>query len=549
MSSLQIRCNLAASSFPLVTELWGRTVMVPQGDENYDSSVVSSVERTKAKGTPQIYYTHNCMPTVEGFQSIGYQEALASFPGNMDFDQIFPLQNANLNRFLFSPAGGKNYIYDAPVGTWVSVSPFTPGTFPATTQVTVAFVQKQSYICFAKLGTYKYNDSTKVLDHVVLSGLSDAAVIGIAEASGYMIAYSDTEVLHSSATVPTDFVPSISTGAGGGALAEAQGPIIFISSFSNGMIVYCEGNMIAGRYTGNANFPFAFTQIPNSAGIVAAEDVSYQDNSDTQFALTTSGLMQVNLTSCNPVYPDITDFLGKKIFEDYDEATSTWTQEYLGFPLYHKVNGICSRYLVISYGKEIGQYTHALVLDYVLGRFGKLKIDHVDVFQWNTPNLYGAITYGDLSGTSYGNLQYTTYGDFLTGLIQQDTLLNTFALLQQDGRAVLVDFDLAEDTADGVMLLGKYQYIRSRFLQHQKTDVEVVGTSNDFSIQLIPTLDGKTFMPPVDPILLYRNPTSRSYGKRVEGMNISLMFKGAFNLTSVELTFTLGSNRQARPTL
>lgn len=549
MSSAEIRCNLGSASFPLVSELWGRSIMVPTGDENYDSSIVSTVERGKDKGIPQIYYTHNCMPSVEGFQSIGYQEYVVSLAGANDFDQMFPIQNNDLHNFLFVPAAGKNYVFDRSVGHWSSCSPYPVGLVPANCLVSHAFVQSQSYVFYDGIGCLKYNSTTHTMDAVALTGLTIANIHGICEASGYMIAWTDTAIARSSASNPLDFIPSLATGAGGGNLEQAHGKILFCSSFPGGFLVYCEENIIAAKYTGNANYPFAFTEINSSAGITNAEDVSYQDNNAVQYALTTSGLQKVDFNNAASVYPEVSDFLGKLIFEDYDELTGEFTQEYLASPLYHKINGVCSRYLVISYGKTQGMFTHAVVLDYVLGRFGKLKIDHTDIFEWNNPDVFGDITYDDLTAASitYDDLQYTTYNQLLAGVTAtQPILMKKLAILQSDGTVKIVNFDLSESEADGVLLLGKYQYIRSRFLVHQKTTVETVVLGNNFSMQLIPTLDGKTFMPPVDPVLLYNQPKSRVYAKRLEGMNISLMLKGAFNLTSVLLNFTLGSARQAR---
>ena len=114
---------------------------------------------------------HNCMPTSQGYQSIGYKQLLAAFPGNAtDFDLGLQIFSNNGNKCLFVPAArGKNYVFDAMVGMWASVSPFPAGTVPANCQVTTAFIAGITYIYYANYGCFQYNDSTSKLSILSLS--------------------------------------------------------------------------------------------------------------------------------------------------------------------------------------------------------------------------------------------------------------------------------------------------------------------------------------------------------------------------------------------
>jgi hypothetical protein len=67
-------------------------------------------------------------------------------------------------------------------------------------------------------------------------------------------------------------------------------------------------------------------------------------------------------------------------FEDFDETTLTFAQTTLSVPMAKKVVSVADRYLIISYG--ITSLTHAIVYDMVQKRYGKLKIPHVDCFEY-----------------------------------------------------------------------------------------------------------------------------------------------------------------------
>jgi hypothetical protein len=122
--------------------------------------------------------------------------------------------------------------------------------------------------------------------------------------------------------------------------------------------------------------------------------------------------------------------------------------------------------------------------------------------------------------------------------------LKTIAFLQQDGTVKVVNMDLAESNADGVLLLGKYQFQRNKFITHQWSDFENVIQGQSFSAYVLTTLDGKTFQPPVLGIPIRTSPIAQRWGATdangcmLTGQNYSLLMKGAFNMTSVLTDFT-----------
>lgn len=543
MSHQWMRCNLSTANFPFASKLWGRSIIVPQYDENYDRTLASTADQDKDKGVPQVFYMHNCMPTPQGFQSIGYDVAIqAAIGAPTDFDSVFGLQNVDLSIFLFVPALGKNYIYDKNVAAWNSVSPLPPGTINANTIVTTAFVHGQSYIYYQNIGCYKYDDIGRVMTNVTLVGLTATAVKGICAANGYMIAWNDTTVSWSNSQTETDFVPSLITGAGGGAVADAKGRIICCLPISGGFLIYCEKNVVAARYTSNIRFPYLLSELPGSGGIAGPEVVSWQSNLAQHYAWTSAGLQLLDTSKTTLIAPEVTDFIGAQIFEDFDETTFTFLEEYLASQLFIKLSVIGERYVVISYGVSSGEYTHALVFDLSLKRYGKLKILHRDSFEWTAPSLTGTLTYGQLSVT-YGALGTTTYGDLLVGVSTPAVAKKTLAFLQKDGTIQIVDFSLAQVNGDGILILGKFQFQRNKFIVHQTSDIENVILGYNFKFFLLPTLDGKTFLSAVFPMRTRASPDSVRYQRRLTGQNIASGFQGAFNLTTYLIDFTVGGDR------
>lgn len=546
MAHQSMRVNLASVIFPFTKDLWGRSIIIPQYDENYERALVSSADIGKDKGVPMACYLHNCMPTTEGYQSIGFIQNALGVINETTFDRVFSLLQTTPNaaHFLLSPAGGKNYIFDGTVGFWQSISPFSGGVGPATI-VTTSYVQGLTYIYYSKLGCFVYDSVLKVLTPTTLTGLVASTVIGLVSAYGYNIAFNENTVAWSNATNPVDFVPSLITGAGGGNVNDIKGNIICCVQITGGFLIYCEKNVVAAKYTGNIRFPFIFKELAGSSGITSPDQISYGTNLSEHYAWTNAGLQMLTINSATNEFPECSDFLSKLIYEDFDDLHLIWTEQSLSTPLAIKVAIISERFIVISYGVTSGVYTYAVIYDSVLKRWGKIKVTHVAAFQWNSPNLFGNITYGQLGvlGLTYGGLAGLTYGQLATSINTPELPLETLAFIQADGSVLVVDFSLSGTNSLGTILLGKFQFQRNKFITHQWSDVENIGQGNPFALYVVPTLDGKTLLTPVPGIPTRIKPTSQRWNKRVSGQNISLLMQGAFNLTSVILDFTVGGDR------
>lgn len=544
MANIYARLNLASSIFPFYTEAAGRTIMIPEQDSNWDRYNAAST--VQDKGVPQVFYMHNVMPIAGGFQSIGYEQKIAGLPGHTDFDYAYPFRNSNLSRFIFVPAQGANYIYDMEVGAWASVNPIPSTSVPHQILVTTASVNGQTYLYYYQAGCFQYNDTTKLLAPVTLTGLDTTQVLGITAVNGYMVAWTATTIAWSSLTDPTNFTPSVQTGAGGGNVQDAKGAITICLPISGGFIIYCEQNAVGASYTGNTSFPFIILGIPNAGGCYNQQQIASQTNLGAHIAYTTAGIQSIGLNSANNIMPEVTDFLAANLYEDFDETTLAITQAYLSVPVACQFTSIGARYIVVSYGLPGMPFEYAIVFDAVLNRYGKLKIPHVSCFEWNNPADYGATTYGELlnDGIVYGGISpLTIYEDWFQLAQTIEIPKQNMAFLGQDGTIQVVVFGLSEVGADGIFILGKLQLRRSQVIVHQRTDIESVPYYANFSLSLLPTYDGKDFTAAIPAVPRYSTALVRSFAKRVTGQNISLLFQGAFNLTSVVVNFTLGGWR------
>lgn len=569
MPNQWIRVNLAAPIFPFATQLSGRTIIVPQEDENYDRYNAASI--TIDKGVPQVYYMEDIMPeTASSFQSVGYQQVFgpSTIDDSDDFDQAFSIQNASLNRFVFVPSNGKNYIYDATAGAWTTV-PFSGivGTPVPGSVVTVATVNEQSYICYAGFGIFIYDEINNTFALQVPTGIDIIQnVLGITAANGYLIVYSASGVQWSSFTNSLDFVPDVATGAGGGGINEAKGKIVCCLPIPGGFMVYCDRNVVSAQYSGNAEIPYNFYPVPNSSGVLGPRQLSWQENFQQHIAWLNSGITQVPIQGAASIpFPEASDFLSNDLYETFDRTTNLLTSVYLpqGVQLNVQCAAAGERFIVFSYGipPASGQpvpispdYSYALVYDLAYARWGKLAIEHRDCFELATPSTYNVITYQDLLNTEFPPDPQITYTDLLAenqrsyasltvGTNNNTGVRKDFGFLQKDGTVKIVDFSFSEANAYGVLLLGKYQLQRNYFMTHLSTDIESIDEGLVCNVNIILTLDGKTFLPPVPAFLQKTGNKVRRYLKRLSGQNYSILVTGQFNATSILTNIVMGGKR------
>jgi hypothetical protein len=515
MADLVYRGNLKTSSFPFLSELFGRSIIVKGQDQNYVGGLASKESLDSSVGVPQLYYCHNVVPIDNGYKSVGYIEyTSAAYPSTAGFSQSNVIRDGAGNSAQLSiDAVGNVYVMEKGTSAWTIPAGGPVAAAVAGKRITVSLVSGTTYIYFENVGCYTYDWGTGAFSAVTLAGLTAVDILGVAGNAGYLLAYSTDAIAWSSTIDPTDFTPSLTTGAGGGNVEGARGKIVTVEEVYGGFIVFCEENAVAGSFSGNSRYPYNFAAITGAGGLTNAFHTAQDAGSGSVYAYTTSGLQLLNLKNATPVFPECTDFLSGSLLEDYDELTNELIlQDASGQELIKRLTLIADRYLIISYG--ITQLTHAIWYDVGYKQFGRLRINHTDCFEF--------VAYG--AGTV-------------------EIPKRSVAFLGAGGSINILNTDIVAAGSNGVMLLGKFQYVRTRLLTMQQVEFENVNPGDTFNLYLLPSLNGKVLLPAVTGTQLGNSGKVRRYGFRTTALNHTIAAVGAFTAVSFVLTMTVQGAR------
>jgi hypothetical protein len=534
-----------AASFPFLSALQQRTVVQPQLDNAVRSGGATGFYGTIESadwGLPQLLYCENVLPTAEGYTTVGFQRMIEGLPDVDGFDQVITLRDEDENNFLFAPAGGLNYIFTGNSGEWISTDPIDA----AGKAVSRAYVNGRTFVCYEGLGIFEYDTTAETFLPVVIVGLLPADIRGIGASNNYLIAYSKITVHWSSLIDPLDFVPSLATGAGFAVPQDVKAEINAVVGTAGGFMIYTAKNAVAAVYTQNARAPFTFKEIANAGGLETYEQVTSDQNSGPQYAWTTGGMQKITTQGSEAFSAELNDFLAGRVWEYWDSANKKLVQvKSPDVEFTVKVAYVASRYLVISYSTTLdGIYQYALIYDTALKRWGKVKIDHVDCFSYPYPNVFGDLTYDDLSAVPYDQLIYTSYDDLSIGVQSLQPSKRSLAFLGANGSVDLLVADYNKVDQAGVMIFGKFQMLRARLATIQQLDLEAIYAPNSpVTVTAIAAWDGKDLAVAKPMQLLLDGPESKRYAKRVTGQNISFAMEGAFSMTTYILEMTNDGDR------
>mgnify|MGYP001554799596 CR=1 FL=1 len=549
MAHQRFKGALSSAVLPFVSTLQTRTVVMPQLDVNVRTPRnPNSPEGYTDYSIPQVLYCENAVPTTEGFQSVYYQEMLVG--NSSGFDQAIVLRDADENNFLLSPANGRNFIY-SPLGaaSWV---PQTALSLDPAKLITRAYVNGRTFVCFEGRGVWEYDTAAGTFNKQTLLGITDAEVRGIGNSSNYLLAFTQLEVHWSSLVDPLDFEPSLQTGAGFAIPQDVKARITAVLGIAGGYIVYTAKNAVAGVYTNNSRAPFTFKEVNNAGGIATYEQVTSEQNAGHHYAWTTSGLQRITIQGAEPISAEVNDFLAGRLWESYSFVTHTLTQTYANSPEFQvKLSYIASRWLLISYNVTpvLGNYQYALVYDTILKRWGKLKLDHVDVFSYPFASSYSPISYEELAPRSYAALAPSSYADLVSWEATDPQSKSSIALLQADGTIQLLQMTYNKDQpCESVLIFGKFQLTRASMMTLQELELESVWPGQDlgnpeYKVFASLSLNGKTPQPPVELALLDSVPGYSRHAKRMTGVNFNIIVEGTSALTAYVLEVNQSGDR------
>lgn len=510
MAQVVTRVNLAAQAFPFLSEFAGRSIIVRQTDQNYVAQLASKEDLDKDIGVPTAYYCHNIIATSHGYQSIEYVSAISAASNTNDFLGLFVVvdSDAGDKGYIGYTAGGNFFIAKDPDYDWVFITNISDAIGK---EITYAHINGVTYIYIAKLGCYKYDFGSNTFIPITLTGLNQTEILGIVSVQGYLFAWSKNAVAWSSTVDPTDFTPSLASGAGGGAVQGAKGDIVACVSHTVGLVIYTNQNAVAAPVSGNIRYPFNFRELVASGGLANIGLVTWDANSGNHYAYTTSGLQLVSLQQTQTVIPELTDFLAGSVFEDFDDVTKKFVVTELTAPMKKKLSLVSDRYLVFSYG--VSELTHALIYDLALKRWSKLKFTHVQVFEYSL--LKAEIV---------------------------ETPRRSIALLSKTGEVKVIKLDVNNKNASGTLLLGKYQFVRSRLTQLQSAAIENIPEGAIFNLTDMYCIDGKNYLYQ-EGYCQTNSGSFRKYLFHATGINHSLLLQGAFNVVSIEIATNIHGRR------
>jgi hypothetical protein len=536
MAQLVYRGNLSSATFPLTVADAGRSVIVGGSDQNYDRRVDPvgyGNSGAGAPGIPQALYMENVFPSQSGFQSIGFETlGTIPIPGGQVCTQVVEIiatvgaVGSPVVKYIVAFFSNNTYSYLLePSTAWTAPAALpggvgSPGIFQ---EVSTGVVAGVCYVWIQgsnKLLTFAGGVFTNVSG--IVTGLVLIDIIAITSAFGYLIAADTRTIFWSSTTTPTDFTASLVTGAGNELPNDLKSYISTIKAHPTGFFIYTANNVVWASYTGNVKYPWKFRGIANSGAVGIADRITTgEDTLTSHYGITSSGQIQeIAPSGATNLGADISNFLQRSsIYDTFDLATYTFTLNAKAlFPIFaSKPSFILNRYLFISYninttGSE--KYEYAIVMDTLLGRYGKVKIQHSKIY-------------------NYGS--YMLFVNMNTGVCRR------------------IYFDMYRtglppgDAHSGILVLGKFQYVRSRFLKIEELAFESAQQSSlitpNFNVHVLPSLDGKNFNAAIAPTLVSSTNVLRTYKCHKTALNHSVVVDGAFDLNTVELKFVPDGKR------
>jgi hypothetical protein len=479
------------------------------------------------------------MPFAKGIYSVGYTtQADAISPAVTSCDQAIPIRDIDENLYTFVPAQGANYVYSPLTSSWASVSPFVfTGLL-----VTRAYVAGRTFICYERARIIEYNTGTGLFDTIVLTlpvGLSMADIRGIGGASNYLLLFTDFAIYWCSPLDILDF-DDIDAGAGNQTPVDIKGQITALMPIAGGFIVYTARNAIGATFTNNAAAPFSFKEVQNAGGLASWEYVTPDADDTGHYIWSTHGLQFATLVKAVSIFPEVTDFLVGKVLEEWNTTTKEIEVVTTLNPFNVHLTFQCGRYLIISYGGGTTIYEGCLVYDTVLQRWGKLKIEHMDVFTYPYQSGVGGYTYDTLPGT-YDELvgDYASLALFFLAIVPAKTGI---AFLLNTGEIKVVDLSFDQENT-GVAIFGHIAQRNDR--QTTLIDVQIDGLKSTPTpeVSILPSENGKDRSVVSLETAQTADATYQRYQPRITAKNIDIAIEGCMVLSNVEIMVMLHGYR------
>ncbi len=564
MAIQRAKIALNNANFPLTSAKAQRSIFIPAIDvaQRTPRSFVGE-DGNIDYNVPQIIYGENFMPQREGVASVGYQQLVVPTV-NSDFDSIFTLRDADENTVLYSPAAGKNYVYDESAGAWAfelhssiwAPTVLDPAINLANQRVTYAYVDGKTFVCYARckstggtptdMSIMFWDSATSSLTPAgaLIANLPFAAgeIDGISSSSGYLLVWSGLSVawapFNGTAFDFTIYANGAFTGAGVQIPEDIKAPITALIPMSGGFAIFTLRNAIgASYYAQSLTSPWLFREIPNAGGMDSYEQATVQSNLGKLIAYTSAGLQELSINSAQTIHPDVSDFIAGRTTERYDFGTHSLVPGGTSLDFFTKIAAVGNRFIVVSYGYYPGTYSYCLVFDNALRRWGKLRIVHRDCFAYTQSLTEGAITYSMTQDVSYAGTTPDTYADMIQSGEGITAAQHALAFLMPTGEIKLADWSGSTRTTqdEAIVLIGRIQLSRGKHMQFNRIEAEGMKSG---SIWMHPSYDGRNTQAPEMLTVVEQVGDYMCAGGLYDCKNFSIAIEGTFNLSTLVLEGT-----------
>jgi hypothetical protein len=525
MAQIHYRANLSSAVYPMTVDKTGRSVIIPGPDQNFDRRIDAPGDtQRRSVGIPQVMYMENVLPSSEGYQSVGFlQVATIAASGGADLVTTFAVKinvSGGIVNSYFSFYSNGTYKYTNALATWPVLSVFLP-SYPVATLTANALsfavvrgvhymhVRVTGYNALYRLDFPAAIPTWTLVTPTLPGSVSLSSILYITGAYNYLILITTNLVLWSSTTTPLDFAPSLVSGAGNEFPNDLDGEALFCKPHPDGFYIYSTSNIIFGQYTGNQRYPWKFREINNSSGFSVPTQSSGSANYSVHFCLPVSGHVQaVNPDNAEGIAPEVTNFISRTVnYNKFNISTAVFTEDPMD-PVV-EINYMLDRYLMVKVGKT-QQY---IVFDMLLKRYGKLNPPFSSVFLFE-----------DKSELYFIN----------------------------PATRIIYKLEFAREIAgaptfahSSVFVIGMFKYAKSRFINVDEILVDSVPwntifAGRNFSLKIIPSLDGTNLLPAVTPYDNSGTNTSSRLAKYLAHTSchsFALALTGAFDLNTIDLVF------------
>lgn len=428
---------------------------------------VTTHERTPFEVKEPIYpsiFMSNVLPTERGLQSVGF-DTLFGFTGSIPTGlRTLDLMAVTAGNVLLGVSPTDIWQFIPSSGLWVSILATTTAYF---TTVTTHVVADTGYLFIAEDKLYEITvplDGSPVTltdkTSTVETGLNPVTfnkIVAAVSSKNLLILFDATTVFRSSTSDPTDFTPSGVTGAGFSDPLDIFPPIRAAIPSATGFFIFSASNAVSAEYTGDVGAPFIYSAIRGAGGVQDAEHVIGGSNLPFVYAWTSSGFQKIAADGAAGVSPELDEYLISSRWDRWD-STNTRIESVLENAQHRVAVSACAgRFVVISVGPNGSRTaTHAIVLDTVFARWGRIDRDHIGILDWRALLALSEFLYDDLTSTSYSSFGATAYAEMGEFSDTAPQLSNAFALVTDSGVSVVTRSTdkRVDDNNSGVLVVG-----------------------------------------------------------------------------------------------